>query len=497
MGSVPDGDELMRLALEATGDGPWDWDMAEGTLRMSGRFLAKLGYAPGEVPQSVAGLRSIVHPEDWEQLHARFEAHLSSAAEFFECEYRVRGADGWVWNRDRGRIIARAPDGTPLRMVGTSRDISAEKAAAVKARENSELLMLAQEGAGAGTWDLDLDTYFVRLCPRSREMHGLPVDESGPISHQEWAARVYPDDLAAIRTSLDEAIRNGTIYTTEFRTVSETGTRWILGLGQVIGGGEGAADRFVGLNIDISRRKGQEEALRRAEADLLQLSRLNAMGTMGSMLAHELNQPLAAVANYLSAVRKMLPEQVLGEQPRIGQALNRAEECVLRSGDIIRRLREFVAGGKLHARAEPLEPIVRESAAIALDGVTGRLPELRVELASEAARVFADRIQIQQVLVNLVRNACEAMEGVERPVLDISARMPEPGRVEIAVSDRGGGVPMQLDETLFSPFVTTKSDGMGVGLAICRTIVEAHGGRIWAEPREGGGTSFRFTVPAG
>jgi two-component system sensor kinase FixL len=324
----------------------------------------------------------------------------------------------------------------------------------------------------------------------------LPADETQPISREDWAARVHPDDLTAIRAALDEAVRNGSIYSTEYRTLTDTGTRWILGLAQVIRGGEGASDRFVGLNIDISRRKSQEEALRRAEADLMQLSRLTAMGTMGSMLAHELNQPLAAVANYLSAVRKMLPEQVLGDQPRIGQALSRAEECVLRSGDIIRRLREFVAGGKLHARAEALEPIVRESATIALEGGAMRRPELRLELAPEAARVFADRIQIQQVLVNLVRNASEAMEDVERPVIEISAGVPEAGQVEIRVSDRGGGIPAQLDDTLFSPFVTTKSEGMGVGLAICRTIVEAHGGRIWAEQRDGGGTSFRFTVPA-
>ena len=495
MGDVPDGDELMRLALEATGDGPWDWDMAGGRLLMSGRFLAKLGYAPGEVPQSTEGLRMIVHPDDWEQVHADFHAHLSGAAEFFESEYRVRGADGWVWNLDRGRIIARNPDGTPLRMVGTSRDITAEKAAKSKARETKELLMLAQEGAGAGTWDLDLDSGFVRLCPRSREMHGLELD-CRPVSQEEWAARVHPDDLDAIRANLAEAVRAGTIYSTEYRTLAASGPRWILGLGQVIRGGEGGGDRFVGLNIDITRRKSQEEALRRAEADLLQLSRLTAMGTMGSMLAHELNQPLAAVANYLSAVRKMLPEQVLGDQPRIGQALSRAEECVLRSGDIIRRLREFVAGGKLHARAEALEPIVRESATIALEGGAMRRPELRLELAPEAARVFADRIQLQQVLVNLVRNASEAMAGVERPVIEISAGVPEGGQVEIRVSDRGGGIPAQLDDTLFSPFVTTKTEGMGVGLAICRTIVEAHGGRIWAEQRDGGGTSFRFTVPA-
>jgi len=216
------------------------------------------------------------------------------------------------------------------------------------------------------------------------------------------------------------------------------------------------------------------------------------MGEMASALAHELNQPLSAIANYLNGARRLL-ERETGSDPRAVEAVTKAAEQALRAGDIIRRLRDFLARGEGERSVESLAKLVHEACDLALVGAKEAGVDVHYQLDPHLDRVVVDRVQIQQVVVNLVRNALEAMQGQARRELLVSTKV-EDDMAVVSVVDTGPGLDEAAAARLFQPFVTTKAQGMGVGLSISRTIVEAHGGRIWTEVNSGGGAIFRFSV---
>lgn len=265
----------------------------------------------------------------------------------------------------------------------------------------------------------------------------------------------------------------------------------------------------VVLARDLTRRKGFEAALRENEAglrelqaELLHVSRLSAAGEMASALAHELNQPLTAIASSASGALRLLQAAAPdgsgpGVPARALEAMARAAAQALRAGQIVARLREFVTKGEAERRAADIHELVTDAGTLALVGAKGQGVAVSMRIAPALPPVFVDRIQIQQVLINLIRNALDAMsegDGTTCRELAVSVIPSEPEMVEVSVADTGPGLAPEVAGRLFEPFVTTKPDGMGVGLSISRSIVDAHGGRLWAENRPGGGTVFRFTL---
>lgn len=252
--------------------------------------------------------------------------------------------------------------------------------------------------------------------------------------------------------------------------------------------------RVAHLKEQIAAREETAAREKLIQDQLIYVSRVNAMGEMGSALAHELNQPLTAVSNYMSIARRLLARGRPGDTTQALDALKAAQETALRAGEIIRRLREMVRGS-VTRQGENLGEIVEKIGSIAFLDVDLLGIVHRVDVHDANAAVLVDRIQIQQVLLNLIRNGMEAMHDQPVRELTVATRDAENDMVEISVGDTGSGIAADSQDFLFTAFRTTKKDGMGIGLSICRTIVEAHGGRIWAEPREGGGTVFRFTIP--
>jgi two-component system sensor kinase FixL len=290
-----------------------------------------------------------------------------------------------------------------------------------------------------------------------------------------------------------------------------TGERKIIGVGRVVVGerkdgstfpmelavGEMKSNDklfFTGFIRDLTERQKTEGRLQELQSELVHISRLTAMGEMASTLAHELNQPLSAISNYLKGARRVLDGSAQNAHALVSEALDKASEQSLRAGQIISRLRNFVARGEAERKVESLSKLLEEASALALVGAKDQGVKVRFDLDTGNDAVLADKVQVQQVVLNLIRNAIEAMSESPKRQMVISSAADGHRMVRVSVSDTGCGLSADVIPQLFQPFVTTKQQGMGVGLSISKTIVESHGGRLWAEPNPGGGTVFHLTL---
>ena len=289
-----------------------------------------------------------------------------------------------------------------------------------------------------------------------------------------------------------------------------TGERRIIGIGRVVTGlrrdgsefpielavgeaREGEHRLFTGFIRDLTAQQLAELRLKELQSELIHVSRVSAMGTMASTLAHELSQPLTAIANYLEAGRDLIDAGADNACELVREAVDESAREALRAGQIVRRLRDFVARGETERTVNDLPALVAEAARLGLLGASERGIRLFTDIDPATSLVVVDRVQIQQVLVNLLRNAAEAVVAGDRRDITLTTRA-DGAMVRVSVADTGPGIDPAIVPRLFEAFASGKADGMGLGLSISRTIVEAHGGRIWTVPNPGGGTIFHFTI---
>lgn len=264
-----------------------------------------------------------------------------------------------------------------------------------------------------------------------------------------------------------------------------------LTVGEAISGG---ARVFTGFIRDLTEKQAAERRINELRSDLFHAARVSAMGTMASTLAHELNQPITAVATFVRGTRNLLHEGKPGNRGLIEDGLDGAYEEAMRAGAIVRHLREFVARGEAETAVVDVVELVDEASKLALIDAREKGVRAQFEFDHAGRQVIVDKIQIQQVLINLMRNAIEAMSQSPERLLTVSSASGDDGYLRVTVADTGPGVPPEIAANLFCAFNSTKRDGLGLGLSICRTIVEANGGRIWMEPQAAGGTRFEFTL---
>jgi hypothetical protein len=315
-----------------------------------------------------------------------------------------------------------------------------------------------------------------------------------------WTDDIHPDERELVRTEWMRSVTAGVAMDLEHRWRRHDGLyRWIHARVEPLRDHGGRIVRWYGLLVDIDDRKRAEDALRRTQTQLAHVTRLTSVGELTASIAHEINQPLATILNNASACLEFLPK---GREvvPDVPEALHEIVDAAERASDIIVRVRQWATKKSFDPTVVDLCGVVADVTALARHEAVSRGVVIRTKAVGTLPAVVGDRVQLQQVLLNLVVNAMDAMSTIEpaERLLLIDARAEtddDRSHVVVTVCDAGGGLADGAAGRIFEPFYTTKPDGMGMGLAISRSIVEAHGGRLWAEPNAGPGTTFAFTVP--
>jgi two-component system sensor kinase FixL len=487
-------DQDLRATIEGAGIGTWALDSLTGAIALSHVGAQLLG-ASQHTPETWTELLVSVHPDDRSDVARQFE-NAAKTKNSFGVEYRVHLPGGNIrWLRQRGRYFQKG-DGSSATMRGVILDIDEQKRAERTLKNRERHLRSILETVPDAMVVIDERGIMQSFSTAAERLFGFSPSE------------VLGQNVSMLMPEPDRSRHDG--YLARYRTTRE---RHIIGIGRVVTGrrkdgstfpmhlsvGEmhsGAERHFTGFVRDLTERQETQAKLQELQSELVHVSRLSAMGEMAATLAHELNQPLAAISNYLRGSRRLLENSVDPRAAAIQDALGKGAEQALRAGQIIRRLRDFVTRGETERRVERMAKLVEETGALALVGARERGVRVQFTIDPAVDQVIVDRVQVQQVLVNLLRNAMDAMQNAVRRELTLSVIAVDGDMIQLSVADTGPGISDEVADKLFQPFVTTKPHGMGVGLSISRTIVEAHGGAMWAEPNEGGGAVFRFTLPA-
>ena len=466
-----------------------------GAIRSVNKATERLfGYAAGEL---IGRNVKILMPEPYAREHDTYLANYLRTGRKkiigIGREVVGRRKDESVFPMDLS--VGEAHDGSAPIFVGIIRDITDRKATELARRESELRLRSILDTVPDAIVVIDAQGIIQSFSPAAERLFGF---QSAEVVGRNVKILMPTPYREAHDEYLDRYLR--------------TGERRIIGIGRVVVGlrkngetfpmelqvGEFAfagSRYFTGFVRDLTERQEAERRIQDLQAELLHASRLSVMGQMASTMAHELNQPLTAVTNYLEAGRQLLATGPGGPH-RVGEMMEKAIAQAQRAGEVIRRLRGFVSKGETERRVQSLNQLVEEALALALVGAKQRGVRVSLELEQSLPLVLVDPVQIQQVVLNLVRNAVEAMEEVERRELVIGTRaITDQEMAEVYVADSGPGIAPGLADRLFQPFVTTKRTGMGLGLSICREIVEAHQGRLTVAPGSSGGTVFRLTLP--
>jgi len=353
-------------------------------------------------------------------------------------------------------------------------------------RDREHRLAMAMEAGGLGAWEYDLNSRKLNATPACKAMFGHGVDEE--ISIEALLEHVHPDDRSTARRLFSAGPQPSTDI--EYRVLTVDGEHRVEMRGRVSLDANGQPAKLFGVVRDVSERHRAKERLESLRTELVRNARLNDLGQMASALAHELNQPLAAAANYMHAAERLL----ITDSDKAASAIAKAEAQFVRAREIIQRIRGFVGKHESVHQPEDMRATIEEVIELARTSPRWRPIPVEIRIEDGLAKASIDKVQVQQVVLNLLRNAYEALEACEERQVIASAHRVG-GRIEIRLADNGPGLAPEIAEHLFEPFHTTKRGGMGVGLSLCRKIVEAHGGRMWHE-RGSPGATFCFTVPA-
>lgn len=489
--SLRESEERMKLAASAAGLGIWEWDMVKDRIWMSIATPARMrsGHAG---PWDFDGYLETVHPDDREEFTHAVARSMNGEGDY-ESVHRtmlINGETRWISSQGR---VAFDEDRKPVRMRGVAQDITARRQAEDRAAESRKEFLLIADAAPVLIWVSGPDKLCTFFNQSWLDFRGRTLDEE---KGNGWAEGVHADDLAACMKTYEESFDARRPFTMEYRLRRYDGQyRWILDNGVPYYSVRRDFLGYIGSCIDVTERKDAEADARRTHQELAHATRVATMGVLAGSLAHELNQPLAAILTNAYAAQGFLS----GDSTNLDEVRDILRDIIdedRRASEVVVRMRAMLKKEEARLVVQDLNQIVLEVLGIMRGELMARKTMVITRLASDLKEVRGDRIQLQQVLLNLLVNACDAMGGIRVPdrQVTIETRGIEGGQVQVSVSDRGPGFAPEILERDFEAFRTTKPNGLGLGLPICRAIVNSHGGRLWATNNSERGATVHFTL---
>ena len=491
------GERDFRALLDAAVDAIIVVDARGAIQEFSLAAQRIFGYTTDEVlGRNVAVLMPAPYRADHDAYMDRYEATGEARIIGIGREVMARRKDGSTFHCELA--VGRVAGEDPPRFVGFIRDITKRKEAEELLKRSEAELRLAQELANLGNYVVHMhgeepDYFSAQLY----QILSVPVDGDRVRREDFFERWVHPADRERVVEAFSRMDASGAPLDIEYQvSLSDGRTRHIHHIAQAVTDANGRVTKHVGTMHDVTDRRHAQDEARQLQDRLTHFSRLSTMGEMAAGLAHEINQPLSAIATYAQASQRFLkqPEPDIAE---VVAALEQINTQALRAGEVIRRLRNFVKNREVKREAVDCSRLLDDLRTLAETDARLHNIRLRIDVDDSLPTVYADPIQLQQVVLNLVRNAIDAMSDApeERREVVLMTRLSGEGEIEITVADRGSGLAPEATEHLFNPFFTTKSGGTGLGLAISKSIVRAHGGRLWHTPNEGCGARFHFTLP--
>jgi two-component system, LuxR family, sensor kinase FixL len=363
-------------------------------------------------------------------------------------------------------------------------------------RETQQRIELAASAAELGMWMWDIVRNEIWITDKGRALFGFALSEK--LDFDRFRSRVHPEDRESVLKAVENSLRTGAEYRSEYRVMLPAGQiRWIAGRGHVEFNGAGRPVRMRGASLDITRRKQAEEQAARQRNEMAHLSRVSTLGELSGSIAHELNLPLSSILSNAQTAQRVLAngDTNLAE---VREILNDIVSEDKRAGEVIHRLRRWLKKDEVQQDSVQINEVVEDVLKLIRSDLVNHKVIVDTQLARHLPTVTGDPVQLQQVLVNLVVNACDAMTDCNTPERRLLIRTGiENGSsaVILSVTDRGGSIPKEKLEQIFEPFFTTKAKGMGLGLSVCRSIIAAHGGKLWATNNTDRGATFHFSLP--
>ena len=484
-----ESEERMALAAEAAGVGVWAWEIKRNRVWGSERWLRLFGFATNATV-TFENIIQRIHPDDREIVERGVRQSLEDRTDY-KADFRLvlpEGSQRWVVARGRAHSDA---SGKPARMLGVAIDITDRKRAEEASRNTHELMAAVFNSVPGLLYLYAEDGQIVQWNKKHEELTGFTAEELLNRRARDWYDE---EDLSTFDGAIRRIFSEG-YADAEMKLIHKNGERvpyFLTGTRVMIDG----KPHLVGIAIDISERKKAEQEIQQQRNELAHLSRVTMLGELAGSLAHELNQPLTAVLSNAQAAQRFLAH----DHPDLNEVRDILADIVAedkRAGEVIRRLRLLLKKGEVQHQPLNVNEVVQEVLKLVRSDLVNQGVTAQTELAPNLPVLCGDRVQLQQVLLNLVMNACDAMAGLARNRCQITIRTALAGgdSVRVSVVDSGPGIAAEKLEQVFDPFYTTKSHGMGLGLTVCRTIITAHAGKLWATSDPRRGATFHFSLP--
>jgi signal transduction histidine kinase len=376
-----------------------------------------------------------------------------------------------------------------------SRDVIEAVRLSEQLKDNLAGMKLAAQSAQLTTWNWDIKRDVIAVDDFGRRLYGVPDD--APATFSRFIETLHPGDRASVQSEVETAIRERRDFKADYRVLHSDGSvRWINAIGTLLfNGGKGDAVRMIGVSMDITDRKRTEEAMNNQREELAHISRVTTLGELSGALAHELNQPLAIMLSNAQAAQRLLARDP-PDLPEVRDILSDIVREDRRAGEVIQRMRDLLRRGETKLAPQDMNRLVSDVLTLLHSDLLDRGVAIERDLSPDLPEVLGDRVQLQQVILNLLVNAGDAMRHlpVGARTVNISSGMHQ-GRVCVTVRDHGNGIDGNIEQ-VFQPYFTTKKEGLGMGLSICRSIMQAHHGWLWAENHPMGGAVFHMELPA-